>query len=102
MNDYTANAGYATWHARNWRVIPAGSQMGALPASNGGLEVIWKIKNPDEGRDTDVSFIWNADGSQRGGSYRIVDWATDETLNSGTIWDEDALTRIFILASNAA
>lgn len=23
MNDYTANAGYATWHARNWRIIPA-------------------------------------------------------------------------------
>lgn len=25
MNDYTANAGYATWHARNWRVIPSGT-----------------------------------------------------------------------------
>lgn len=34
MKDYTANAGYATWHARNWRVIPSGTQMGGAP----GLE----------------------------------------------------------------
>lgn len=87
------NAGYATWHARNWRAIPAGAQMGALPASNGGLEVIWKIKDPDVGRDTD--------GTPVRGSYRIVDWVTDETLNSGTVWDEDALVRVFTLAANA-
>jgi hypothetical protein len=102
MHDYTANAGYATWHARNWRVIPSGTQMGALPASNGGLEVIWKIKDPALGRDTDVCFIWAADGTPVRGSYRIVDWATDETLNSGTVWDEDALVRIFTLAAHAA
>lgn len=78
MNDYTANAGYATWHARNRRVIPSGTQMGALPAPNGGLEVIWKIKDPDVGRDT------------------------NETLNSGTVWNEDALVRIFTLAAHAA
>lgn len=102
MNDYTANAGYVTWHARNWRVIPSGTQMGALPASNGGLEVIWKIKDPDAGRDTDVCFVWAADGTPVRGSYRIVDWATDETLNSGTVWDEDALVRIFTLAAHAA
>jgi len=73
-------------HARNQRVIPSGTQMGALPAPNGGLEVIWKIKDPDVGRDTDVCFVW----------------AADETLNSGTVWDEDALTRIFTLAAHAA
>lgn len=102
MHDYTANAGYATWHARNWRVIPSGTQMGALPAPDGGLEVIWKIKDPDVGRDTDVCFVWAADGTPVRGSYRIVDWATDETLNSGTVWDEDALVRIFTLAAHAA
>lgn len=102
MNDYTANAGYAAWHARNWRVIPSGTQMGALPAPNGGLEVIWKINDPTLGRDTDVSFVWDADGTPKRGSYRIVDCATDETLNSGTIWDENALVRIFTLATNAA
>lgn len=86
MNDYTANAGYAAWHARNWRAIPDGTQMGALPALNGGLEVIWKINDPALGRDTDVSFVRDA----------------DETLNCGTIWDENALVRIFTLATNAA
>lgn len=54
------------------------------------------------GRDTDVSFVWDADGTPKRGSYRVVDCATDETLNSGTIWDEDALVRIFTLATNAA
>lgn len=97
MNDYTANAGYAAW-----RAIPDGTQMGALPALNGGLEVIWKINDPALGRDTDVSFVWDADGTPKRGSYRIVDCATDETLNSGTIWDENALVRIFTLATNAA
>lgn len=76
MHDYTANAGYATWHARNRRVIPSGTQMGALPASNGGLEVLWKIKNPDEGRDTDVCFIWDADGNPVRGSNPRCDRAT--------------------------
>lgn len=102
MNDYTANTGFANWHARNWRVIPAGSKKGALLASNGGLEVIWEVPNEHEQHDTFVSFIWAADGTPKRGSYKIVDWVTDETLNSGAIWDEDALVRIFILATNAA
>lgn len=76
--------------------------MGALPAPNGGLEVIWKIKNQTLDRDTDVCFVWAADGTPKRGSYWVVDCATDETLNSGTIWDEDALVRIFTLATNAA
>lgn len=49
-----------------------------------------------------MCFIWAADGTPVRGSYRIVDWATDETLNSGTVWDEDALVRIFTLAAHAA
>lgn len=102
MNGYTANAGYAAWHARNWRAIPSGTQMGALPAPNGGLEVIWKITDEDREQDIDVCFVRAADGNPVRGSYRIVDWETDETLNSGTIWDEDALVRIFTLAANAA
>ena len=102
MNDYTMNAGYATWHARNWRVIPADARVWREPASNGGLEVIWKITDEDREQDIDVCFVWAADGNSVRGSYRIVDWETDETLNSGALWDEDALTRIFILATNAA
>lgn len=102
MNDYTMNAGYATWHARNWRVIPADARVWREPASNGGLEVIWKITDEDREQDIDVCFVWAADGNPVRGSYRIVDWETDETLNSGALWDEDALTRIFILATNAA
>ena len=102
MNDYTMNAGYATWHARNWRVIPADARVWREPASNGGLEVIWKITDEDREQDIDACFVWAADGNPVRGSYRIVDWETDETLNSGALWDEDALTRIFILATNAA
>lgn len=102
MNDYTMNAGYATWHARNWRVIPADARVWREPASNDGLEVIWKITDEDREQDIDVCFVWAADGNPVRGSYRIVDWETDETLNSGALWDEDALTRIFILATNAA
>lgn len=102
MNDYTMNAGYATWHARNWRVIPADARVRREPASNGGLEVIWKIADEDREQDIDVCFVWAADGNPVRGSYRIVDWVTDETLNSGALWDEDALIRIFILATNAA
>lgn len=98
MNDYTMNAGYA----RNWRVIPADARVWREPASNGGLEVIWKITDEDREQDIDVCFVWAADGNPVRGSYRIVDWETDETLNSGALWDEDALTRIFILATNAA
>ena len=41
-----------------------------------------------------MSFTWNADGSQRGGSYRVVDWVTDETLDYGAIRDADVLTRV--------
>ena len=94
MNDYTANAGYATWHARNWRWIPSETYRGAVPASAGGLEILWMVSNEEEGWDKDVSFFWNADGSQRGGSYRIVDRVTDETLDYGSIRDTDALIRI--------
>ena len=96
------NAGYATWHARNWRVIPADARVWREPASNGGLEVIWKITDEDREQDIDVCFVWAADGNPVRSSYRIVDWETDETLKSGALWDEDALTRIFILATNAA
>lgn len=102
MHDYTSNAGYATWHARNWRVIPADARVWREPASNGGLEVIWKITDEDREQDIDVCFVWAADGNPVRGSYRIVDWETDETLNSGALRDEDAPTRIFILATNAA
>ena len=102
MNDYTMNAGYATWHARNWRVIPADARVWREPASNGGLEVIWKVTDEDREQDIDVRFVWAADGNPVRGSYRVVDWVTDETLNSGTIWDEDALVRTFTLAANAA
>lgn len=99
MSSRTVNVGYATWHARNWRAIPAGARVWWEPASNGGLEIIWKIENPTEGHDTDVCFVWAADGTPKRGSYRVVDRVTDETLNAGTIWDEDALTRIFTLAA---
>lgn len=94
MNDYTTNAGYADWHARNWRDIPSETYKGSVPASAGGLEILWRVSNEDAGRDTDISFIWNADGSQRGGSYRIVDWVTDETLDYGPIGDADVLTHV--------
>lgn len=94
MNDFDSNAGYATWHARNWRAIPAGTRVWREPASRGGLEVIWKIENPDKGQDTDVSFVWEADGTPIRGSYRIVDWATDETLESGALRSEEALTLV--------
>lgn len=102
MDDYTANAGYATWHARNWRAIPAGTQKGALPAPNGGLEVTWEIPNEKEQHDMFVSFIWDADGAPKRGSFQIVDWVTDEILDTGAIHSEDALTRIFTLATNVA
>lgn len=98
MNGYTVNIGFTRWHIRNRRAIPAGARKEALPASDGGLEVIWEIANEDEGRDTNVSFIWNADGTPRLGSYQIVDWVTDEILNSGAIRDEDALVRVLTAA----
>lgn len=94
MYNYTMNAGYARWHARNWRVTPSETYRGAVPASAGGLEILWRVSNEEEGWDKDVSFIWNADGSQRGGSYRIVDRVTDETLDYGAIRDADILTRV--------
>ena len=73
---------------------PQRDLQGAVPASAGGLEILWRISNEEEGWDKDVSFIWNADGSQRGGSYRIVDRVTDETLDYGAIRDADVLTRV--------
>ena len=49
MHDYTKNAGYARWHARNWRRIPGETYRGAVPASAGGLEILWRVSNKDEG-----------------------------------------------------
>lgn len=94
MNDFTSNAGYFIWRARNWRSIPTGARVWREPASNGGLEVIWAIPNEDKGRDTSVSFVWAADGTPKRGSYMVVDWATDETLESGSLRSEEALTRV--------
>ena len=97
--DFTSNAGYATWHARNWRAIPVGAHVWREPTSRGGLEVIWAIPNEDAGQDTDVSFVWAADGTPIRGSYRIVDWATDETLESGALRSEEALTLVLKTAA---
>lgn len=94
MDNSTVNVGFTRWHIRNRRVIPAGAKKEALPAPNGGLEVIWEIPNKDEGRDTFVSFIWDADGAPKRGSYQVVDWETDEIFNSGVIRSEDALVRV--------
>lgn len=102
MNSSTVNVGFTKWNIRNRRLIPAGIRKEAVPARDGGLEVIWEIPNEEEQHDTLVSFIWAADGTPVRGSFMIIDWVTDETLNRGGIWDEDALTRIFILAANAA
>ena len=102
MNSSTVNVGFTKWSIRNRRLIPAGIRKEAVPARDGGLEVIWEIPNGKEQHDTLVSFIWAADGTPVRGSFTIIDWVTDETLKRGGIWDEDALTRIFILATNAA
>lgn len=99
MDNSTVNVGFTRWHIRNRRVIPAGAKKEALPARDGGLEVIWEIPNEREQHDTFVSFIWAADGTPKRGSYQVVDWISDEILDTGAIRDEDTLVRIFILAA---
>lgn len=99
MSDCTVNVGFTRWHIRNRRGIPVGAKKEAVPAPNGGLEVIWEIKDEHRQRDVFVSFIWAADGAPVRGSYQTVDWVTDEILDSGAIRDEDALVRVLREAS---
>lgn len=96
MNDYTVNSGFAAWHARNHEVIPSRAKMRVSPAPADvvdGTEVIWEVEDEAELRDTFVSFIWAADGTPVRGDYQVVDWVTDEVLDSGVLKDEDALNR---------
>lgn len=105
MNDYTVNSGFATWHARNHEVIPARAKMRMSPPPAGivgGTEVIWEFENEEEMRDIFVSFIWAADGTPVRGDYQVVDWVTDEVLDSGVLRDEDALNRALRDAAAAA
>lgn len=99
MHEYTANVGFADWHARNSKSIPAGARMRMVSASDGGLEAVWELSDEHEQRDKFVSFIWAADGTPGRGSYKIVDRVTDETLSSGTIRSEDALVRVLTPAA---
>lgn len=102
-NDYTGNRGFFDWHARNHENLPSGIMMHMSPAPDsvpGGAEVIWAFEDEEKMRDTFVSFIWAADGAPVRGDYQVVDWTTDETLNSGAIRDTDALVRV--LTANAA
>lgn len=57
MNSSTVNVGFTKWNIRNRRLIPAGIKKGAVPARDGGLEVIWEIPNEKEQHDTLVSFL---------------------------------------------
>lgn len=94
----TAKAGYKAWRERNLS-LPSPDEFRIK--RDGSLKVIWR--DLERGwYSLYADFTWDADGTPKRGSYRIVDCATDETLNSGTIWDENALVRIFTLATNAA
>lgn len=103
-SDYTDNRGFADWHARNHENIPSGVMMRMSPPPDdviGGTEVIWEFENKDEMRDTFVSFLWDADGAPVRGDYQVVDWISDEILDTGAIRDEDALVRV-LRNANAA
>lgn len=105
MNDYTVNSGYNAWYSRNQETIPSGAKMRVSPAPAevvDGTEVIWEFEDEAELRDTFVSFIWAADGTPVRGDYQIVDWSTDEVLDSGALKDEDALARVLKDAATAA
>lgn len=102
MNDYTDNAGFTAWYARNSKSIPSGIRMWMSPAPDDivdGTEVIWGFEDETQMRDTFVSFIWAADGSPVRGDYQVVDWVTDEILDSGSIRDENALVRVLTSAA---
>lgn len=101
-SDYTDNRGFFDWHARNHENIPSGIMMHMSPAPDsipGGTEVIWEFENEDKMRDTFVSFIWDAQGTPVRGDYQVVDWATDEILDTGAIRDTDALVRVLTSAA---
>lgn len=50
-----------------------------------------------------MSFIWDAQGAPVRGDYQVVDWITDEILDTGAIRDTDTLLRILRdAATNAA
>lgn len=106
MNDYTDNRGFADWHARNHEKIPGGAMMRMSPPPDdvvGGTEVIWEFEDEEKMRDTFVSFIWDAQGAPVRGDYQVVDWTTDEILNTGAIRDTDTLIRVLRdAATNAA
>lgn len=96
MYDYTSNSGFAAWYARNQEGIPARAKLRLSPPPAdvpGGTEAIWEFENEEELRDLYVSFIWAADGTPVRGDYQVVDWSTDEVLDSGVLKDEDALNR---------
>lgn len=101
-SDYTDNRGFFDWHARNHENIPSGIMMHMSPAPDsipGGAEVIWEFENEDRMRDTFVSFIWDAQGVPVRGDYQVVDWITDEILDTGIIRDTDALVRVLTSAA---
>ena len=106
MDDYTDNRGFFDWQARNHKNIPAGTMMRMSPAPDsvpGGAEVIWEFEDEGKMRDTFVSFIWDADGTPVRGDYQVVDWTTNEILDTGAIRDTDSLIRVMRdAATNAA